>query len=292
VIVAGLHPTHVAIQRCCCAVLHALSRRSALLAAEVTAARGAQLICRAMLTFRGGSGAAVARLQATACAALAAALETPFALAQVQAAGGVALLTNTVADYASDSEQDAAVQLCGWRAILGMLEAPNAGSADSADDSQVARASQVLAASTVKGELLPLLWQSFRLHQARPVVQAACCEVLAFLLSEDAKRFHHGRADLLVVSDRAGGQLALQAIRALARHGSHLSVADPMCRAVDALCASDVTNFSLADYSGLEVLLKRTMGEHGANDEELRHVCADALHRCSQIVAYKHAQRR
>lgn len=287
-----------------CAALHALARRSALLAHEAAAHGAASLVCKAMRTFRtncttasGGlepgprshKGAcrlccsrgvaapppgAAARLQACACAALAALAEAPAARAQLQASGGAQLLLRTLSEHGSDGELDAAVQVCGWRALLALLAPAPPPAAEALDEGLHA-----------PPELLTLLWHAVRMHARRAGVQAVCAEALTALLAEDARRAARRRADLQVLTGAPAAQHALRQLSgALATYGHDADVTLPSLAALEELLAAVADRRGLlvpADLRelGLQALLQQMAAAAAPEDDLLRKRIGRIYHR-------------
>ena len=257
------HNTQQGVQMHGCAALHALARRSSLLAHEAVSKSGVQMVCKAMRTFRSNA----ARLQACGCAALAALVEAPGAREHLQRCGGGQLLAQTLCEHLSDADSDAAVHICGWRAMLALLAPPGGASGGGGSgggggggggggaDGEAQTGSGAGGGGGGGGgggwgagaehsveaphELVSLLWHTMRLHARRGGVQAVCCEVLAVIIGEDARRAALHRADLQVLQGAAAAQAAMQQLCAsLSMHWSNVAVAMPCLAAIEELVAT------------------------------------------------------
>ena len=244
------HQTHQGVQMHGCAALHALARRSSLLAHEAVSKNAVQITCKAMRTFRSNA----ARLQACGCAALAALVEAPGARDHLQRCGGGQLLAQTLCEHLSDADSDAAVHTCGWRAMIALLAPPGGGNGGGGGGGGGGADGEAQTGGGGGGsgggggdhsveappELVSLLWHTMRLHARRGGVQAVCCEVLAVVVGEDARRARLHRADLQVLQSAAAAQGALQQLCAsLSMHwSSAYGVAMPCLAALEELVAT------------------------------------------------------
>ena len=232
------HPSTLRLQLACCGAVHALARRSPALGATLATAGAAAATVGAMNRFR-SAGASSSRLQAAACAALGALLPHAAAMRQLEEGGGLRLLLRAVAEHSSDSPADAAVSMCGWRAVLALLGAPGTASAAdaAADAASPSPLIHSLTPTLAQAELLPLLWLSLRVHRSQPAVLCACAAALSALACEDARRAKLGRTDLFCSAERRGALQAIEAVEVLLPGVRDATLARTLCRASDALVA-------------------------------------------------------
>ena len=179
-----LHRSRLEMQWKGCAALHALACRATALAEAVVLHDGVRLVCKAMSTYR---SEAAARLQASACGAIAALADHVTACRPaLRDYSAAPLIGQTVADFASANDGGAAVFVCGVRALLTLSDLPPSSEA-------------LLGPSGLSGtlKLEELMWSAAQRHSARPVVQGVCCEAIAAVTRERLRLAAAGALDLL-----------------------------------------------------------------------------------------------
>jgi len=189
----SLAPPSPQVQRYSCAALHALACRSTPLAQEVVRHDGVRLITKAMSTYRSD---AAARLQASACGALAALVDrVGSVLGDLLDFSVPPLIEQTLEDFAICTEVGAVVFVCGGRALLTMGDTARPGSVRLSDTRLEEFAFKAADAGAKAADA--------RADQAS-FVDIVCCEIFAALARERLHMLAAGELDFHHLL-RAGG---------------------------------------------------------------------------------------